>query len=416
MRARRWLPILLLACLTLSGCWDHVSIEDEVYPHTLAIDAMDEDLLFSIEVPQTQRVPTGMHTGGRPEATRLASPLLSARAKNLVQALQVLNSGVLRMVSLKQIRSVVISEEVAREGIEGILEELIRSVDVRRGVAIVVARGSAREVISTIAPVAEMYPALAESVILTAKRLHMYPPIRLQQVIARLETSGSDPFVPLAAVNRQSLGSPEDLPPWVGTSLKAGEFPRTGGSPVEHAGTAIFRRDRLVGTITVDETAALLALRGEMGKVYASIPDPLDPGHVITLRYHQENKPRYRASLRASRPVVSVHLQFEGEILGSPGKADYTKPENRRILERHVARMAETTNFATLIAKVYREWGADPAGFGHLFRSKFPTIDDWLGYNWPSHVKDLEVSVTTDMYIRRYGLLFGPVMPSQEGR
>ncbi len=200
--------------------------------------------------------------------------------------------------------------------------------------------------------------------------------VRLQHVLTHLQTPGVGPIVPLAAVNPAALGQPADLPPLTGASLKAGEFPRSGGSPAEHAGTAVFRGDRLVGTITVDETAALLALRGEMGKVYNSLPDPLAPGHLLTLRIHQENIPQVRTAFVGGRPVVTVHMQVEGEILGAPAEADYTAPANKVKLEQDVAQRMQDEQFAPLIAKVYRQWGADPVGFGLLFRPRFVTVDD----------------------------------------
>lgn len=54
------------------------------------------------------------------------------------------------------------------------------------------------------------------------------------------------------------------------------------------------------------------------------------------------------------------------------------------------------------------EGGADPVGFGFLFRGGFATWQDWEAYNLRDHVKDLKVDVSPHMRIRRYGGHTGP--------
>lgn len=256
-----------------------------------------------------------------------------------------------------------------------------------------------------------------EGIRLVQKRMHLSPPTQIQHFYWRLLSPGVDSFLALAAVNPLASEPPgTPLPAMAGRSLKAGEFPRTGGNPVEFAGTAIFKDDKMVGMLTVDETAGLLSLRGEMGKVYASVPDPMEEGKWITLRIHQENKPQYRASFLGNRPVLTARLQFEGEILSSMGKTDYSVPENRRKLEQFTAKHRERTIFEPLIEKVYKEWGADPVGLGQLFRTRFPTFDDWLAYRWSDHIRDLELKVETELLIRRFGLIMDAGPTQHSGR
>ncbi|MFZ5822794.1 MAG: Ger(x)C family spore germination C-terminal domain-containing protein [Bacillota bacterium] len=187
--------------------------------------------------------------------------------------------------------------------------------------------------------------------------------------------------------------------------MEAGEVPRNGGNLVEFMGTAVFRGDKMAGSLTVDETAAVLALRGEMGKVYKTVEDPLEEGKYVTFRFHQENKPQYRASFRGDQPVVHVRLQFEVELLSTPGKTDYSLPENRRALEEYLAREYADPLFENLIDKVYYQWGADPAGFGQLFRTRFATFDQWLDFKWHERVTDMEITVESEVFIRRFGML-----------
>lgn len=208
----------------------------------------------------------------------------------------------------------------------------------------------------------------------------------------------------MAAINssaREPLGNP--LPPMGASSLKAGEFPRHGGNPVEIAGAAVFRRDRLAGLLNVDESIALLALRGEMGKVYQTVPGL--EGEPISIRYGQENKPKYAATFVNGRPTVHIKLVLDGEVLSTPGLRDYTRPDEGRRLQEKIAEYYDETVYNPLVQKLYREWGADPVGLGQIFRYRFPTLPAWLSYRWEDRVRDVRVTVESELHIRRFGML-----------
>lgn len=230
-------------------------------------------------------------------------------------------------------------------------------------------------------------------------------------------SSGVDPHVALVGINDTAKEKPgsSPLPPMAGQSLKAGDIPRHGGNPAEFAGTAVFRRDRLAGTLTIDETSALLALRGEMGKVYASVSDPREEGLQLTLRFHQENKPKYVATFNGTRPRVHVILQFEAELLSAPGRTDYSQPENRRRLEQHISKSYMEPLITSLVRKLCNEWGADPVGFGQLYRSRFASFPAWVSYRWEDHVRDLQVTVETDVFIRRFGMILSGELAPEKG-
>lgn len=133
-----------------------------------------------------------------------------------------------------------------------------------------------------------------------------------------------------------------------------------------------------MGYLNVDETQMLLALRGQMGKAYITFPDPKAPDQMVTMRFHQENLPEFRASLRWDRPHVAVRLLFEGEVLAISSGHDYVPPQERERLAAAARAHAESTLRGVL--DKLRKWGADPVGFGHLVRGRFPTWEDWVTY------------------------------------
>ena len=406
---RRAAAAIILLALLLTGCWDRSEIEDQAYVILLGLDRGDEGkIMVSTDLAITQSLSAGL-LGARASAgpPHMAVRLLTVQAETITQAITTLNGGMSRRLDLRQLRGIVVGEELAREGLEPLLMELSRHSLARPSALLVQARGRAYDLLRLQEPVGEVNPGrMADGLILQAKQLHLAPPVRMHHFMLRLAAPGGDPYLPAAAVNPWITIPPQEPKEATATSAIAGDMPRGGGNPVEFIGTAIFRRDRLAGFLSVDETQMLLALRGEMGKAYTTFPDPTDPDKPVTLRFHQENKPTYKASFRGARPYVKVRIVFEGEVLAIPGGTDFVPPEMRQRLERASKKYAEET-MARLLTRLH-DWEADAVGFGHQFRGSVTTWPEWDRYDWPKHVKDLEVEVSVEMRIRRYGLITGP--------
>lgn len=401
--------VVLMLALLLTGCWDRTELEDQAYVILLGLDRGDQgQIMLSAEVAIAQSLSAGiLGAQATPGVPHLAVRLLTVQARTITQAITILNGGMTRRLDLRQLRAVVLGESLARAGVEPLIMELMRHSLARSSALLVQARGNAFDLLRALEPVGEVNPGrMADGLILQAKQIHLAPPVRMHHFLIRLAAPGGDPFLPVAAVNPWITEQAQEPRETTADSAIAGEMPRGGGNPVEFIGTAIFRRDRLAGFLNVDETQMLLALRGEMGKAYTTFTDPTIPDQPVTLRFHQENKPKYTATFRGEKPKVHVRLLFEGEVLAIPGGTDFAETAMRAKLEEASARYAEQT-IQGLVAK-FTQWETDPVGFGHHFRGKVATWKDWERYNWRQHLKDLRTDATVVMRIRRYGLITGP--------
>jgi Ger(x)C family germination protein len=402
------LAALLLLISPLAGCWDRAEIEDQSY---VVMIGLDRDPPSSYVV--TALVAIVQELGGGnvqspvvQDRPLLAAQTLTARARTMGEALQILNGGMTRRLDLRHLRAIVVGEGLGRAGLEPLVMELLRSPLARTSGIFLQSTGSAHDILGALRPVAETNPArMAEGITLQSKQMHLASPVLLHHFLNRMAGGGADSYTPMVAIN-QTVASGADLPEPKGSSTALpGELPRAGGNPIEVVGTGVYRSDRLVGVLNVDETQMLLALRGKMGKTPLTLPDPLKPDLAVTMRLHQENFPKYKATYQQGRPHVTVHMLFEGEVLAVPSQVDYAEPKAREKLEQAGAAYASET--ATKMLAKLRNWQADPVGFGQLYRGRFASWQAWDAFDWPSHVKDLEVKVTAELRVRRYGLVLG---------
>lgn len=400
MRAVR-IVLILLMTLLLTSCWDRREVEDQFYVDTMAIDqGSGRRYRITIDLPLVAGLEAGI-LGGSPMAREPRS-LMTAEADSIAEAVYAMNASVSRRISMRHMRALVFGEALAREGLHHLLAELTRNHEIRQTVSVYVARGGAEAALEHGDFAGEVNTArVAEGLHLVAKQLKLSPPIRLHHLINRRGRLGMDPIAPVLAANPRILQGEE--PGEVRQSALAGELQRYAGNVLEVAGTAVFRGDRLVGFFTVDESQALMALRGAMGKAYISIPDPWGQGQTLMIRFQQENLPQRSVWLTRDKPRASIRLLFEGEVM--TGGENYRRIETRLRAERAAAAHMEEQARAVIRKSV--EWGADPVGLGLIGRSQFPTWDAWDAYGWHEHIRELEAEVTVAMRIRRFGMIYG---------
>ncbi|MDF2626990.1 MAG: hypothetical protein K0R39_821 [Symbiobacteriaceae bacterium] len=403
MRRVRQVVVTLLLTALLGGCWDRAEVEDQLFPVTVAVDAgTSRRYRVTLRVPIPGEVRSGM-LGGQAGKTGATGGILSAESDSVAQAVLIINASVARRLTMRHMRTLLIGEDVARTGMHDLFAELMRSSEVRQTVAFLVCRGRCVDVIKASRYTGESNPAkVPEGMLIVAKYLHLAPPIRLHHMINRSAGVGVDAFAPVVAINQKVGGEPPEEGLESETAL-AGELDRFDGNPVEVAGTAVFRGRRMVGLLTVDETQALLALRGEMGKAYMTFPHPKDQAKRVLVRFQQENKPMTRVRLTPAGPRGNVNLLFEGEVLS--GDEDYQDAAKRQALEKAAAEfMVET---ATGVLRKLKRWEADPVGYGLKVRRTFRTWSDWEAFGWARHIGQMEIRVTAKMRVRRFGLVTG---------
>lgn len=406
---RKLLVALALLLLLATGCWDKLEVEDQLFPVTVGIDKGEHSRYkLAVRVPISAQMRSGV-LGGRTGGGR-TTDILGVEADTIAQAMYILNASVARRMTLRHLRGIAIGEALAWDGMQDLLAELTRNGEIHETAAFYVARGSATEMLATSRPTGEFNPGkINEGLLLVEKGLHMAPPIRLHHMLARRIAVGVDPFAPIVGSNRRISG--DETGRRATESAIAGDLDRTGRNPMEIAGTAICRDTKLAGFLNVDETQALLAMRGEMGKAYMTLPDPLKPGSMMIIRFQQENKPQVRVSFSPNGPRVTSRLLFEGEVLS--GQANYQDPVQLAKVEDAAEKLMSDT-IQAVVAKL-KEWRADPVGYGLYFRGKFPTWEAWHRYHWRGQLAKLDVQVTTQMRIRRTGLIHnGPVPPEED--
>lgn len=152
----KWLfiLILLLALIPLSGCWDRNELNELGIIVMQGIDKVGDQYQVSVQFVNTGEVAAQKGGSGRSAAT-----VYSEKGETLFQAVRRMSTVSPRKLYFSHMQMLVIGEEVAKVGINKVLDLLSRNYQVRTDFYVLVARkAKAIDVLKVLTPI-EKIPA-----------------------------------------------------------------------------------------------------------------------------------------------------------------------------------------------------------------------------------------------------------------
>lgn len=401
----RLIICLFLLCLPLGGCNGGRETDEIAWVLSIGIDKVDD----SLEITYRVAVPLALAGGEAPAGgdKKQATTLITVKASSLAEGRNLLNTSLARAVSLNQVRLIVISEELARSGIEDLIGPLIRFREFRGSVFIMVARGSTREVFEKNTPTLEnLASRWIENYAHTSNEVSYYTTANLHEFYLRLKNSSGSPYAMYYALNPltgQGQPSGNVAAGEASQQYYPGDIPRTGGDPAEVVGTAVFKSSKMVGALDTEGTRAFQTLQNHLNRNFIVVEDPLAPNHKVNLTIRNGRKPKIDIASLGEQPTVTIDIFLEGEITAIPSGIVYEEKEYRNLLEQQVSDVLKN-QLIQMLTKT-QEWGADIVDFGYYSRSKFRTLQEMNDYNWNSHYPQAKFDITVQTELRRSGLL-----------
>jgi spore germination protein KC len=391
----------LLGCV---GCNGSREPDDQAYVIAIGIDQSAKPGMIDVTYVGAIPVATGENGGSAGKPTTE----VTFTVPSLSEARNLLNSVTYFIPTLTHIKVVVLGEDLARHGIGDIIGPLTRFREYRGTNYILVARGRAQNFFANNNPgipgsAARYYEAMMES----SSETGYYLPTTLHSFYQGLKESDTSPYAVMVDVNPQTMDdriAKSKIPGEKTEEYYAGDLPRSGSNPVEFFGTAIFRKDKMVGMLTNAETRLLAILTGKYTRSYVTVDDPLAPKHGINVNLRQGEKPDFVTQIIDGRPVAVVKVYLEGEITSVPSGINYEQAEYKELLEAHISQimMQEMTD----LVKRTQDCDADIVGFGYRFRSHFRRSQEWQEYNWAEKFPQADITVDVECKIRRTGLMW----------
>ncbi|MDN5331334.1 MAG: spore germination protein [Tepidanaerobacteraceae bacterium] len=364
--------LLSIAIFAVSGCWDMVDIDRRFFVGNIGIDkaAVDDKLKVEFTMPIVRKISGEGGQGGGGGGSTIAS--VSTVADSIHAAARQMSHRLSRRLFFEHTRVILIGEEAARDGIEGVVNFLSRNTEINRRGRIMVVKGKAEDALK----VKNEYETLHAMYIANIFENWMFCSKFIEITI--------DDFM-------KSVYSTK------GNVLLSRLTP--GKMDVSIGGAAVIKNYKLVGWLDENET---LGVNFVLGKVRGGDLTFKQPGEdypvvmsIIQISTKMElveagTYPKFKISPRIVADIVEtpVDAKIDGDKLKSLEK-DLEEKVNQIILKG--------------VKKLQKEFQVDVLGFGEYLYKYRPDIWEYYREDWENIFPDVEVVVDTKATIRGIG-------------
>ncbi len=403
---RRVLGVLALLLLVMlpAGCYDYSEPDEKAWVMAMGLDRGRQNVLTVTAVIAVPKNIAGSG-GGQPAAGGGGKNFftVSLEAPTLLSSLELLNAVVDRRADLSHIKWFVFSRELAEQGIGEYLAPISRFYQFRRTSLMLVCQGRAEDFLARGLPVLEDNAGKYYELMHRGWRYTEFIPFdTFHQFYYKSSAPGVVPVAMLASLERKEPVYPDNAPKPKG-KYEAGRIPRQGGSSIEVMGAAVFRQERMVGTLNADETGLVKLINGTLRRTLLDVRDPKHPDKFVIMEVKPRQRPSVKVQIAGGHPSIEVDIKMEGGIISIQSGEEYEKPGNIPFLEDAVEKEL-LEDFHAAVAKS-QELGADFFGFGLYAKKLFRTWPEWEAYNWDEKYPMASVTLHVDFKVRRIGLI-----------
>lgn len=273
------------------------------------------------------------------------------------------------------LKVIIISDEVAREGIYPVIEFFTRRREVQQGITLAISNGEARKVLQVI-PLEESFASFyLESILQQLFRTGSKINLNMLEARKFLEESGN------TVLPRVRASSP--------TEIVAG-------------GAAVIKDWKFIGWLSELETSGYNIVQGNIVGGGLPVVDPKDSSNLIFLVV-RGLKVKRSVELVNNKPVFTVKVKSEFDVIEKGSQTSLWDTAYLHQIEHRAAREIQRRGL-TVIDKMQREYQADVFGFGGMLNKYYPKYWKIVKGKWDEkYFPEAKVNIDVTSQVRRTG-------------
>lgn len=380
---------LLIVCigviLNLTGCWDQIELDKRAIIMAIGIDKAAEagkiTLTFQSIIPG--RLTDPLRGGEKGPAVRV----VSVNGITILEAIRNYQQQTDAIPYFLHNRLLVIGDELAREGVQPLIDYFIRNLQSQPRAWVLISKGKASNILqweSTVNQIPANY--IADLIYCSTRQaITALATEDIHHFILKLASRSTSPATSAIEILQQADRPPE----------------------IRVFGTAVFKGDQLAGWLGLPETRGLVWLTGEssQGILEIGYPNRQKRNFVQQVtRFGRKIKPR----IKNGKMEMTVEIWEEGNIGEQDGSIVLTDLGILRALEERKSAMIRA-EAESCLKKCQNEFRSDIFGFGAAVERRFPGEWKKLKNRWEREFPALKVTVIANAKIRGAGSITDPI-------
>lgn len=383
---------LLLSVMTiflLTGCWDKQELNELAITSAFGVDKHDDKYTLSVQIVD----PTQIAGQKGAVSSRTSVTTFRATGETIYEAVRKITSESPRRIYPSHIRLFVIGEEVAKEGINEILDLIFRDYELRSDFFILVTKNTRAEDVLNVTTPLETTPAtnLFYSTDLAEKIWGHSNTITLDKLIRAISAKGKEPTIPVV-----TLRGNKD----VASSVKNLEYIEPLASLMVDK-LSVFHHDQLIGWLDNMETRSVNFITNNIKSTILNVPCDDDGKIALEIK---KAKSKITSEIKKDNPIGKIDLKIQATVGEVACQVNFNYQSTIKKLEKNAEKEIKKQLNQT-IHKVQNEFKVDIFGFGTTIHRQHPKV--WQRYkkDWNKHFSSMDINLQIKVKIIHTGTI-----------
>lgn len=327
----------------------------------------------------------------------------------LDSAINISNAYMNKNINLSHCKILVVSEEVAKEGIENLVNSLVNKVEIRPDCNIVISKIPKGEFTDSNETSLEKVLYKYYDIVSNIDSGYGYSEaIKLSDFYLDLNDSFRQPFATLGITSNNSKSNLENVNKNEQSNLDAQSRSLTSTPDevsVETMGLAVFNNDILVGTLSANQTMCHQLITDTFNYCTLNIPSPFNDNETLDIYFSQLKHPKIKVSITNGSPFVEINLYLTSRILSFNNRETNTLTEEKLNTIKNATIQYMEKQIYDYLDKTSKELNSDVGGIGRYAAQNFKTTKEWEDYNWLENYQNCTFKVKVSTTIKAGQLL-----------
>ncbi len=378
------LSLIIFSNMLLTGCPAGREINKLAIGTSIGIDKAGDGYQMTYQIINPKAIASQKAVAESPVV------LYTETGKDLFETLRHLTTQSPRKIYNAHLRTVIFGEEIAKEGIQTVLDFFARDHEYRTDFYFLVAKGTTANNILRIITQLEAIPGVKVYNTLETSEDAWSPTktIKIFDLVNDLIADGKNPVLTGVEI-RDPMENSNSI-----ESLK-----QSNGSHLILSGLGAFKKDKLAGWLNEDESKGYNYIIGNVKETVGFIQ--YDEQNQLTFEVIKA-KAKSKAYLLDDKPAINVEIMLKVNVAAQTGDLDVTANDvvdkaSRKIEEK----VMSYCNSAFEHTK--KDLKTDIFGFGEDIHRAYPTLWQSIKNDWNKEFVDLPVNIKVHVEINNLG-------------
>lgn len=372
------ISLFILFCV--SGCWNYKELNEYSIVTGIAIDKSDNEYEVSVLISNAPKS-SGDNTSSESQIV-----VYSGKGDSVFEALKDIGLISPKELYLNSFSIFVMSEDVARDGIDSIIDFFLRYSSSRNKFSVIVSKGDKAKDTLKILTHLTNFPSqgISDNLKATSNLQGTITTMNFDELTSIILRDGIDPVINSVYI----VGDVEE-----GSSTENLET-SSPKSYVKIGNFAIFKGDKLVDWATHDESLGINMINGNISEMYLNVD--YDDGYVVidTTSFSSDVK----TSIKDNKPIVDINLTGEARIIEVKGNINL---QDSKVIEKLQEKCNNLIKSNTKKAiKLAIKNKTDIFGFGLNFYENHYKYFEKIKDDWDNNLSEIKINIKSKLVLK----------------